>query len=74
VACIMKEKYHPRVDFLDAKLGSRPSFVWRSILKAKSILQTGMGWRVGNGEDIKIWKDVWLNPPKSRLLLPNKTN
>jgi len=27
VARIMKEKYHPRVDFLDAKLGSRPSCV-----------------------------------------------
>jgi hypothetical protein len=74
VARIMKAKYHPRVDFMDAKLGSRPSFVRLSILKANSILQNGIGWRVGNGEDIKIWKDVWLNPPKSRLLLTNNTN
>jgi hypothetical protein len=73
VARIMKEKYHSRVGFLDAKLGSRPSFVWRSILKAKPIMRNGVGWSVGNGEDIKIWKDVWLNPPKSHLLLPNKT-
>jgi len=73
VARVMKEKYHARVNFLEAKLGSRPSFVWRSILKANSILRHGVGWRVGNGEDIKIWKDAWLNPPKSRVVFPNNS-
>jgi hypothetical protein len=48
VACILKEKYHPREGFLEAKLGRRPSFVWSSILKAKHLLQNGVGWIVGN--------------------------
>lgn len=38
VARILKEKYFSREGFLEAKLGSRPSFVWSSMLKAKPLL------------------------------------
>jgi hypothetical protein len=31
VAQIMKEKYYPQQGFLEASLGNRPSFAWRSI-------------------------------------------
>jgi hypothetical protein len=51
-------------------LGRRPSFVWSSILKAKHFLKNGMGWRVGNGENIKIWGDAWLPLPQVRLFPP----
>lgn len=58
VAHIMKEKYYRGNGFLEAHLGRRPSFVWRSILKTKLLLQNGMGWRVGNDENIRIWGDA----------------
>lgn len=32
----------------------------RSILKGLELLKKGIIWRVGNGEDIKIWDDPWL--------------
>ena len=55
VSRIFKAKYFPNTNFLEAKLGSKPSYAWRSI----SV------WRVGNGESIKIWGDRWIMSPTS---------
>jgi len=60
VARVMRDKYHPGTDFMDSELGKRPSYAWRSIWQAKSLLEEGLMWRVGNGEKIKIWKDRWI--------------
>jgi hypothetical protein len=35
VANIFKYKYYPSSSFLDSSLGSRVSFVWRSLFQAK---------------------------------------
>ncbi|XP_062176144.1 uncharacterized protein LOC133881222 [Alnus glutinosa] len=56
----MRDKYHPEADFMNSELGKRPSYAWRSISQAKSLLEEGLMWRVGNGEKIKIWKDRWI--------------
>lgn len=63
VARLLKAKYYPNSDFLDSKIGSRSSFVWRSIYGAKVLLQQGLLWRVGNGFSINIWGDRWLPTP-----------
>jgi hypothetical protein len=60
LARVMRDKYYPGVDFMGSDLGKRPSFAWRSIWQAKSLLEEGLMWRVGNGEKIKIWKDRWI--------------
>ncbi|KAG6718067.1 hypothetical protein I3842_04G133200 [Carya illinoinensis] len=36
---------------------SRPSYVWRSIYEAKSMIKAGSLWRIGRGDKIKIWTD-----------------
>jgi hypothetical protein len=41
-------------------LGDRPSFVWRSILGAHSVLEHGPVWGIGDGQKIKIWGDRWI--------------
>ncbi|KAA3467407.1 reverse transcriptase [Gossypium australe] len=64
-ARVMKSKYFSRGDFMNAKLESYPSFTWRSILGARHILDEGIGWRVGNGEEINIWNDAWKPEPKN---------
>jgi hypothetical protein len=46
-------------------LGSRPSFAWRSIFSAKDLLQQGLIWRVGNGQNIQVWGGRWLPVPVS---------
>lgn len=54
VARLYKAKYYATCDFLQAKLGHNPSFIWRSILEAKNLLMASARWRVGNGKSIKI--------------------
>jgi hypothetical protein len=52
VAKIMKAKYFPRSDLFEAKLGSRPSLAWRSMLSARELVHQGAVWRIGNGEQV----------------------
>jgi hypothetical protein len=40
------EKYYPQGTFLEANLGRKPSYAWKSILKAKDLLKEGLPWRV----------------------------
>ena len=48
---------------MNAKLGSNPSYAWRSIFKALEVIRSGTRWRVGNGKLIHIWEDKWLPTP-----------
>uniref|UniRef100_A0A2N9FBI7 Reverse transcriptase domain-containing protein n=1 Tax=Fagus sylvatica TaxID=28930 RepID=A0A2N9FBI7_FAGSY len=54
-----KAKYFSSGTFLQAKVGSNPSFLWRSFLAAREVLRDGMTWKVGNGRSIDIWLDKW---------------
>jgi hypothetical protein len=63
VANIFREKYFPNGIFLEAVLGRKPSYAWRSILSAKPLMTEGLLWRVGDGSSIRIWKDKWIPMP-----------
>ena len=54
-----KAKFFPKGNIFDAK-ENKGSFAWRSILKSRDVISKGAQWRVGNGEDILIFKDSWL--------------
>jgi len=54
---ILRAKYFPYSSFLEASLGSCPSYAWRSIFSASDLLKQGLVWRVGNGANINIWGD-----------------
>jgi len=41
-AQIQKAKYFPKASFLEASLGYRPSFAWRSIFNARALLSHGL--------------------------------
>ncbi|XP_042987456.1 uncharacterized protein LOC122315549 [Carya illinoinensis] len=62
---IFKEKYYRSCSLLEAKLGHRPSYIWRSVWGALELLQEGLRWRVGNGRSIRIWRHKWLPTPSS---------
>jgi hypothetical protein len=65
VAKIMKAKYNPESSILEARLGRRPFFSWRSIHSSCDLLNEGLIWRVVNGSSIRIWKDMWLPSPNT---------
>jgi hypothetical protein len=45
------------------------SYTWRSILKGIQVLKEGVIWRIGNGQNVRIWKDLWLPREWTRLPL-----
>ncbi|XP_019161422.1 PREDICTED: uncharacterized protein LOC109158058 [Ipomoea nil] len=59
-ATIMKAKYYPNSNFVEARKGGNPSFVWSSLLETKGIIQRNTQWRIGNGLSVRIWHDKWL--------------
>jgi hypothetical protein len=65
LAQIFKEKYYLNGSFLESSLGRQPSYAWRSICNAKTLLKARLVWRVGDGASIKIWTDRWLPTPGS---------
>lgn len=58
---IFKARYLKNSTFLEASRGYDPSFTWRSIWGAKSLLLEGLKWRVGNGLQINVCNDSWLS-------------
>lgn len=38
----LRYKYFPEVNFMEARLGYRPSYVWRSILAGMELLSAGL--------------------------------
>ncbi|VFQ96914.1 unnamed protein product [Cuscuta campestris] len=60
VARVFKARYYPKGDFLNAELGSSPSFVWRSILGARHLIINGIGQRIGDGRDSLVWDYPWV--------------
>ena len=72
---ILKSKYFPNGDVLNAKLGSLPSYSWRSIHGSLEVIRRGSRWRVGNGKLIHIWEDRWLPTPSTyKVISPPNNN
>lgn len=75
IAQVLKYKYFLRVQSINAKLGPRPSFVWRSLIAGHTLLKEGLAWRIGNIQKVIIWEDRCLPLPHSLLLLaPSMAN
>lgn len=60
VSMIYKARYYPEGNFLNAKIGASPSFIWRSIMAAQELVIKGLGCRVGNGTSVPILNNPWL--------------
>jgi hypothetical protein len=36
-------------------------YIWRSLLEAWPLLESGLKWRIGNGEQVRILGDKWVD-------------
>ena len=70
---VLKAKYFPSFDFLNAKIGHRPSFVWRSLLWGKELLNLGIRWMIGDGCQVSVFDTPWLPRPFSFKLVTATT-
>ncbi|KAG8498724.1 hypothetical protein CXB51_005090 [Gossypium anomalum] len=56
----LKARYFPLSDIFSAKVGSYPSFTWRSLYSVRELITDGLVWHIGNGNNVNIWNDPWL--------------
>lgn len=60
MAKVLKAKYFENIDIMNAPLGAKPSYAWRSILHGRELLEKGLKRSVGNGRSLMVWTDCWL--------------
>ena len=65
---ILRAKYYNGGSFLEAHLGLKPSFAWRSIHGAIDLFQGGLFWRIGNGATVGIWGERWVPIPDTFIV------
>uniref|UniRef100_A0A803QNS7 Reverse transcriptase domain-containing protein n=1 Tax=Cannabis sativa TaxID=3483 RepID=A0A803QNS7_CANSA len=63
LARVLKACYYTNSNFLEAKIGGYGSFMWRSILWGRQIIDKGTRWRVQSGREVRINEDKWLPRP-----------
>ena len=71
---VFKAKYFAGSTFMEAQMGKRPSYIWRSILSAREIITRGSRWVIGNGRRVHIWKDRWLPVAESYKVISPKVH
>jgi hypothetical protein len=62
-AKVIKAKHYHNCSVMEAKLGSKPSHAWRSLMASQALLNNGLLWRIGDGQDVKIWGTHWISMP-----------
>ena len=57
----MKAKYvQNNINFFTYKSKTTDSPIWKSIIKIRKLMRTGINWEVGKGDTIFFWYDNWI--------------
>lgn len=70
LARVYKAKYYRKTSFMEARSYQSSSYAWRSIIQTQPLIKKGMKWIVGDGQQIRVWKDNWL-PDKENVASKN---
>ncbi|XP_074289594.1 uncharacterized protein LOC141614747 [Silene latifolia] len=60
MARVLAGKYFHNKSFMQADLGTNPSYTWRSIWEARCVLEKGIRRRIGDGLSTRVWRDAWI--------------
>ena len=71
---VFSAKFLSNGNILEASDKVRGSFPWRSILKAKALINSSLSWRVGDGLQIPIKGSSWLLEEGHRCVLSPLAN
>jgi hypothetical protein len=67
-AQLLKAKYYPSGSLIDTVFTGNGSSTWHAIEYGLELLKKGIIWRVGNGAQIRVWRDPWI--PKQNSYKP----
>ncbi|KAL6216882.1 hypothetical protein ACLB2K_010100 [Fragaria x ananassa] len=67
---VMKARYFPNTTFLKAKKGSRPSWVWNSLLTGRETITEHALWQINSGRNVDVWSDRWVPNSNRGLIKP----
>jgi hypothetical protein len=73
-ASILRARYYPNGRLEDIMFAGHASTSWQAIQYGLELLKKGLVWRVGNGSQIRIWRDPWLPGPSSYMLVSAQGN
>nr|XP_027065280.1 uncharacterized protein LOC113691366 [Coffea arabica] len=60
VSQVMKAKYFPRSSIFKCKVPNNASWIWRSLMGARELVEQGTRRKIGNGRKTNIWEDRWI--------------
>ncbi|BBN67417.1 Ribonuclease H-like superfamily protein [Prunus dulcis] len=59
-AHLLKARYFPECNFMEATKGSRASWAWASLIEGRKVILNGARWLIMNGAQARIWTDKWI--------------
>ena len=62
---VFKDRYFRNASPLESMRSYSPSYGWRSIVSAKSLVNKGLIKRLGIGSSISVWNDPWLSSTRA---------
>lgn len=65
-AQVLKARYYPDGRLEDTVFSGNASSTWQAIQYGLELLKKGIVWRVGDGQNIRIWRDRWVPREPSR--------
>jgi hypothetical protein len=66
---VLRRKYLGDNSFCQSRQRGSSQF-WQGLLKVKDWYEQGTKWKVGNGNEIKFWHDVWLGDCSLKIRYP----
>jgi hypothetical protein len=73
-ARVLRSKYYPNGNLLNAHLKSGNSYTWQSIFYGIQTLKCGCIWRIGEGDQINIWEDARIPTSPTRKVYTLRGN
>ncbi|KAK3211935.1 hypothetical protein Dsin_016641 [Dipteronia sinensis] len=64
-AKVLKQCYFADSSVMNAGSGSSSSYLWRSFMWRKELLEAGTRWRIGSSDSILIYHDRWIPRPST---------
>jgi hypothetical protein len=70
-ARVLRAKYYPNSNLLDTAFIQNTSPSWQGIMHGLDLLKRGAIWRIGDGTQVRIWRDNWI-PRLGSLMVSRK--